>query len=540
MEITEDSLSPRRRDGPATDDIAAWFLARMPKGMTRRGLYPKQIEMVQAVLDCPQTSVCGCNSSGKDFTAGRLAIWWIQHWLERDQDAKVVITGPTNRQVEHVVWQNLRSAYVNNGGEYTFGGRLYEVPILRWTEETFIVGFSTDRDYQLQGFHSGHLLVIITEAHGMAQAHMDALHRLNPERMLLTGNPIAETGEFYDSHHGKRDRWHTIDITAYDTPNVIEGKTVIPGLITREDIQNHEINWGREDPRFKMTVLNEWVAGLGNLVVIPRSLAEDGFQNYELGKYPPGEIEVLGIDVARNGLDNSVATSRRGRLAKIIWKYNGNDTMVIADWAHQYLVEHPQCHCVVDGIGVGAGVVDRLRRLGHGVFDFQSGASADDSVHFYNKISEAWWRMRDTFIRGFAVSPDSDLLEQLAGRKYRIMSDRRITLQPKDEVRSEGRPSPDDADSLAMTFALNYNLEGSFRTAFSDADFQTPPEPKPDENHRTLVFSSAAEFREALRDLGISTHQGAASRWHRLGPAGVSRGQRTLSRSGGRDRKDRG
>lgn len=239
MELSADSLDPppEKANEATPDQVARWFAEKLSTK-----LYPKQVEMCESVLANRQTSVSGCNSSGKDFTAGRLALWWICYWRYKKEEAKVVITGPTNRQVEDVVWRNLRSAYVNNGGDAAFGGRLYEIPYLRWNEETFILAFATDRDYQLQGYHSPHLLVIVTEAHGMAQNHMDALHRLHPERLLLTGNPIVDSGEFYDSQHSKSANWHTINISAYDTPNFIEGKTVVPGLVTMEDMATGEAN----------------------------------------------------------------------------------------------------------------------------------------------------------------------------------------------------------------------------------------------------------------------------------------------------------
>ena len=69
----------------------------------------------------------------------------------------------------------------------------------------FALGFSTDNPYNLQGFHSPNLLVAVTEAHAVEQQHMDALKRLNPKLLVLSGNPLALTGEFYDSQHGKRE-----------------------------------------------------------------------------------------------------------------------------------------------------------------------------------------------------------------------------------------------------------------------------------------------------------------------------------------------
>ncbi|KKM21553.1 hypothetical protein LCGC14_1634320, partial [marine sediment metagenome] len=299
-------------------------------------VYPKQIEMVEAVKEHTQVSVCGCNSSGKDFMAARIALWW----MASHEDAKVVITGPSYRQVYHVVWEELQDAY--NNAKLALGGILYRTPLLRWDERRFILGFSTDRPYNLQGFHSPNLLLIITEAHAMRQSDLDALWRLNPNRVLWTGNPLSASGEFYDSHHVKQHLWHTINIDAFDTPNVIEGREAIPGLVTQEDIDRAKTNWGESSPLYRMSILNEWCEDMGQLVVVPLSLARKAAQ----ADLTPSKIQVVACDVARYGTDRTVVVSRWGPVARIIWRVQGHDTMETVGFLNRYKAEHPQAHLI--------------------------------------------------------------------------------------------------------------------------------------------------------------------------------------------------
>jgi hypothetical protein len=58
--------------------------------------YAKQREIVEAVLHSRKVSVVGCNGSGKEWAVARIILWWI----ETQPQAKVVVTGPTQRQVE--------------------------------------------------------------------------------------------------------------------------------------------------------------------------------------------------------------------------------------------------------------------------------------------------------------------------------------------------------------------------------------------------------------------------------------------------------
>ena len=105
----------------------------------------------------------------------------------------------------------------------------------------------------------------------------------------------------------------------------------------------------------------------------------------------------------------------------------------------------------MDGVGIGAGVVDGLKDLALPIrlVDFVGGASARKPDRFMNAIGECWWEMRKWYLSE-VVDTDDDgaLIGQVSGRQFEIQSDRRIKLQGKKELSK----SPDEADALAMTF----------------------------------------------------------------------------------------
>ena len=81
---------------------------------------------------------------------------------------------------------------------------------------------------------------------------------------------------------------------------------------------------------------------------------------------------------------------------------------------------------------------------------FNGGAAARDKAKHVNAIAEGWWKMREWFMDGEGeIEDDGALIGQVSSRGYSIQSDRRIKLQPKEELPK----SPDEADALAMTFA---------------------------------------------------------------------------------------
>ena len=115
---------------------------------------------------------------------------------------------------------------------------------------------ATSSPYNLQGFHSPNLMVVVTEAHAVPGTDIDALRRLNPARTLMTGNPLVSAGPFYDSHHSKRDMYDTVRIGAGDTPNVT--RLPVPGMVAPEHVADRKAEWGRNDPMYVGGVLGRF------------------------------------------------------------------------------------------------------------------------------------------------------------------------------------------------------------------------------------------------------------------------------------------
>ena len=213
--------------------------------------YSKQVEMLEALVDHRRVSVVGANGSGKDWTAARAVLWW----METQEDPKSVVTGPTQRQVEDVVWQEMREAYAV--APERLGGKMLASKY-RIDENRFAIGFSTNKACNIQGFHAQNLLVVVTEAHAMPQDQMDAIKRLHPKRLLLLGNAMSLDGEFHDSHHAKQHIYRRIRISAYDTPNFTGENGGVPGAITPEDAEELALDWSEDHPFYASAVLAEF------------------------------------------------------------------------------------------------------------------------------------------------------------------------------------------------------------------------------------------------------------------------------------------
>ena len=162
--------------------------------------YSKQVEMLEAVVEHRRVSVVGANGCGKDWAAARAILWWI----ETRPQSKVVVTGPTQRQVEEIVWQEMREAYAV--AEERLGGRMLASKY-RIDEKRFALGFSTNKACNIQGFHSPNLLVVVTEAHAMPQDQIDSIKRLPPTSSSRRQRHTRRR-RVLRSHHSRRARYH--------------------------------------------------------------------------------------------------------------------------------------------------------------------------------------------------------------------------------------------------------------------------------------------------------------------------------------------
>jgi len=108
----------------------------------------------------------------------------------------------------------------------------------------------------------------------------------------------------------------------------------------------------------------------------------------------------------------------------------------------------------VEGVGIGAGVVDRLEELGFPIIDVNPGEKAQEEKLYYNKRAEMWALMRD-WMKYAQLPRDQVLRDQLIALEYGFDLRARIQLEKKEDLKKRvpGIGSPDRADALALTFA---------------------------------------------------------------------------------------
>lgn len=164
---------------------------------------------------------------------------------------------------------------------------------------------------------------------------------------------------------------------------------------------------------------------------------------------------VLGCDPARFGDDRTVIIIRDGDVLRTTWVRRGLSLMYTANQVSEFATQFKPKLLCIDGCGIGAGLVDRLEAMGYGnVMDVNSGRTAADKARFGNYKAEMWSRMRNWIRDRAALEYNKELFDDLTAVQYEFDKRDRMIIETKDDLRERGLPSPDLADALALTFAV--------------------------------------------------------------------------------------
>ena len=474
--------------GPWLDEWMACPPPHSPVAFAREvlgvELWHKQVEALTALTEHRRVAVKSGNGLGKGFCAAVAVLWFVH----TRPDAIVLTTAPTFRQVRHILWRQIRRLY--GPAAETLGGRMLDT---RWElpDGRYAMGLSADGADQFQGFHSPNVFIVVDEAEGVGDEIYEAIESVMTSAeplLLLIGNPTTITGAFRRAFFEESRIYRNISISALDSPNVQAGRIVIPGLTTPRWVEERLEIWGEDNPIYRARVLGEFpeqgdntLLNLSDIEAATRRAHNNPFPGGErtlpagpeLVEGPSvhpstssgrtdslplegaggGESVILGVDVARFGSDRSVILRRRGDRVEDIRVLRQMDTMQLAGWVVAAIRECNPAQVYVDEIGVGAGVVDRLRELGHPVRGVNVAHKAHQDGLYANLRAEGYWTLRQRFMSGsISIPADSQLVGELAALRYSYDSQGRLRMESKDEMRKRGLPSPDKADALMLAF----------------------------------------------------------------------------------------
>ena len=377
--------------------------------------------------------------------------WWA---ISTAVGTRGRVTANTEKQLRTVLWAELMKWHQLFIGRELFrctATAIYSAdPMQEKTWRIDAVPWSDENPEAFAGLHNygKRLIYIFDEASAIPDKIWEvvdgAMTDANTELLwIATGNPTRNYGRFHDCFN-EGSGWSTRTVNSEDS-----------AFSNKAELQNWCDRWGWDSDFYRVRVRGEF-PNASELQLIPVEAIR--FARARQAVSWPGEAKILAVDIARFGNNESVAIFSVGKDARTIEgsRWRGLSVPESAARIAGLISRDAPDAVFIDEGGVGGGVVDNVRLLGHSCIGVNFGAAASShpgGTRVANKRAEMYVAMRDWLREGGAIPDDQELEDQLVSIDYHFNKKTEIQLMAKEDMRSLGRPSPDWADALAMTFA---------------------------------------------------------------------------------------
>lgn len=443
--------------------------------------WAKQIEIIEAVRDYPRVAVSSGHKVSKSHTAAGLALWFYCSF----DDARVVLSSTTARQVDHILWRELTMMRARGGRcvackrddpdgfvirrpcphSALIDGELGGLARTGFKSDDFreIVGFTARETEGIAGISGRNVLYLLDEASGIPDPIHEAIagNSAGGARCVMFGNPTKNEGEFFEAFYAKSHLYKSIRVSSEETPNVVQGRIVIPGLATREWIDLKREEWGEDSPLYRVRVKGEHALNEGgkifNLHLI--SLAEQRWHDA-----PEAGRLYIGLDPAgESGTgDETMFAPRRGLKLLALREFRGlNEDQHLVQLLlviHDFRLPRETPVVVLDregSIGAKLAILLRTYQAAHpAAFELVT-VRASEGAKRRPKVYDRWrdelaGNLQQWFRDGGAVPEDVKLEKELHVWEWSQAINGKVKLTPKPKVRKLLGRSPDRYDALAL------------------------------------------------------------------------------------------
>lgn len=469
--------------------------------------WAKQLEIIHALRDHNFVCVRSAQSTGKSYLLGIL----INFYFDTMYPLVGIGTAPTEPLMMGVMFAYARQfrSLAQDTLEYPrsfWTGPAY--PKLMTQEGHYFEGIVTKDPTAMQGRHGPNVVILVDEAMGIRPAMFEALETImtaDNVRVLVIYNP-TDPSSYVAQVLEKQSNWVTISMSAYDHPNIWAGVENIangtppnsnlpfPGamnltrfetllkqwshringtefdpardIVLPSSTLQHELEYYRPGPIASSRLLGRWAETAENNVYTEFII--DG-SRMNIIKSAPDDVLTIGVDVARYGSDFSSFCVRFGYKVLELFEINGLSTVEVTSrtialckkYGESFEVPAQSIAIAVDAIGIGAGVHDNLIEAGYNSHEINVSERAWDREQYVNLRTELWFGALELFREG-KISLGSipqhtfrELKKQLIAPYFHYDKSGRQQLESKDDTKKRIDRSPDLADALMLSFAVN-------------------------------------------------------------------------------------
>jgi hypothetical protein len=515
--------------------------------------WDRQCEMLELARDATRCAIASGHRIGKTDTLAAIAIWFYCSF----PDARAILIGPTTEQIDGAAYRAVKRLLLRSGRcsgcakanpdgprpcphSALISGDVHASShhgVRSTNDLREIRGINVRNEEAAQGIAGESIIILGDEASG---EYLDRItgalagNRAGGAKFVLFGNPIRSTGEFADAFGAKADFYETRRISSEESPNVKAGRIVIPGLATRDWVEEQLAEYGgRSSPFFKMRVLGQHVRSEEGSI-FPPVVLEAAVEAWKALRDPESRTHfrapegplVVSVDPAgESGTgDHSAFCIRCETDVLELFTRRGLSPdehvseVLSAIGRHKRGHDHEIVRVVLDAAGdIGARVRGSFLayRSAHpeaadrfAVIYVQSGNRAErDPVRYQTVRDEMAAVLADWFRHGGAIPDDPRLKIELSRFQWIRHVTNRAKATPKEGsggIREQLGRSPDLADALMLATWAPPLWQPSTTVAMpSSAPWQTP--------ETSREFFAAADGRPASREDGAWDQGGGSS-----------------------------
>ena len=526
-----------------------WSLAPEYKNHTWDGDSDPIVKMLESLAAGKDTGIESATGTGKTFTAACTIMWFLACF----ENAIAETWAPKMDQLLLNIWKEIGRLWPRFSKLFPeaelLTGKIRMRPMDGTGKETWaatakVAGVGADEEAatKAQGTHAEHLLIITEETPGIHPAIMTSLdHTRTADHNihLALGNPDHRQDTLH--RFCMRDAVTHIRISALDHPNIVTGRAIVAAAIGPRRLAERTAEYGLGSRLYQSRIRGISPAE-STEALVKWDWCVAAAKRYDDPEFRLGVLG-LGADVANSENGDKAAIARfQGRCCTEVVSMVCPDANVFGAMLAKEIKDpanpiDPR-YVGVDPIGVGAGAVNELRRLGVKVRHLggalravpgldtdvlwsettdvdgaikPAGPTVVDAQRFNNLRSQVWWTLREDFRLGrIAIPYDEALFMDLTTPEWEPKNGV-ICVEKKEEIVKRLGRSPDRGDALCY---------GNFVRRRAPVHHRTVPgyeNPKPNIDYGLEKMIAREQKRLKQRDADTLKSLRAAGRAMRAG-----------------------
>ena len=409
----------------------------------------KLLPIISEFNDYRYTLLDGGRGGGKSQAIARFLLY-----LAEQSTIRICCGRETQNSIDESVHTILKDIIV----QYELNFEVFANKILhKKTKSTFIFkGFREQGAVNIKGLEGVDILWI-DESQAVTKHTLDVIIptiRKEKAKIFFSMNRYLRNDPVYVEFSVRTDCKH-IHINYMDNPFCSEALRVEAAVCKAKDDGDYEHIWLGEP----LVAADDYLFTGAELEATPKV-------EFLQDKSAYGE-RILAADIARYGEDINVAIVLE-QCGPEHWK-----ELYIEKWAKKDLMEttgriidiksrYKPSITVIDGDGLGAGVVDRLKEIKIDVIEFRGGFPCEndlDKAQFMNEKTRAYYKIKEMFQLGRLRIEHPLIIKDLENIRFEYHSKGIKRIMAKEKMKQKYNiKSPDYSDALMMAISEIHNI----------------------------------------------------------------------------------